>query len=1069
MRHFLPAFLILSAGGFAQEWADPAVIQVGAEAPRATFQAHPARETALTNDRARSACFRSLNGSWRFHWSPSPAARPAEFYRTDFADSGWPLLPVPSNWQMHGYGRPVYTNILYPFPQNPREAPVVPREKNEVGSYRKTFMVPAGWQGKQVFLHFEGVDSAFYVWVNGQKAGYSEDSRTAAEFNITKMLRPGENVVAVEVYQYSDGSFVEDQDMWRMSGIFRDVYLWAAPESRVRDIEVRTELDGNYRDGTLRVKAWMANPANSLALELLDAQGRAVAPVQVKPAGAEMGFAVRVANARLWSAESPVLYQMLLTQRDAGGRAVAVIPLRVGFRQVEIKGGRLLVNGRAVLIKGVNRHEHDPDRGKVPTEALMRRDLELMKQFNVNAVRTSHYPNVPRFYELCDEYGLYVMDEANIEIHHYGNDRRNRLINDPAWKGVLLDRVRRMVERDKNHPSIISWSFGNESGEGENARAAFEWAKKRDPSRPFHNEGSTANDGLNADINSFMYPSAERSAKLASERRSMPLILCEYTHAMGNSNGGLQEYWDLFYADNNAQGAFVWDWVDQGIRQPVPGAWRELSGRRDFFAYGGWWEDAAGLHNDGNFCMNGLVSSGREPHPGLHALKYVYRYLHARPGDLAKGEVHIKNWHDFTRASEVAEGRWELLADGERIASGSLPDLNLAPGEERAFVVPLPKVTPVGRVEYHLTVRFLLKQDTNWARRGHLLAWDQFEMPWKGVVLVALDPERAWRNYVLPGERFDPPLRPAGSTAGAVPNRQLTVKREGTRIWLSSGDFAASFDQIQGTLTSYTWRGRPLLERGPRPDFWRAMTDNDIGAWKAVAGAAEKRPELDRLGWREAGPAWKAQRFEVRRGGSATVFITTSGPLPNGGTVTFVYCVHASGEIEVETYYEPGAGSLPFQPRAGTELVVSPGLDRLRWFGRGPVETHWDRQFEPLGIYESTVAGEWVDYSRPQENGNKTGVRWLELRDASGFGLRITGEKPLSVAARHVSKEDMEAAAYSFMLPRRPQVYLNVDHQQMGVGGTDSWSPNALPLEKYRIRGGQGWSFRYRMAPLAAD
>lgn len=1039
MRHLLTLSLLTGVCLFAQEWADTGIFQQGAEPPRATFQSYPSRELALTNSRARSPWLHSLNGLWRFHWSPSPAARPVDFFKPDYPDASWPRLPVPSNWQMHGYGRPVYTNILYPFPQNPREAPVVPRDKNEVGSYRRTFTVPAGWQGQQVFLHFEGVDSAFYVWVNGQKAGYSEDSRTSAEFNITKLLRPGENVLAVEVYQYSDGSFVEDQDMWRMSGIFRDVYLWSAPGSRVRDIEVSTQLDAAYRDATLKVKASMAAPAHSLVLELLDAERRAVIPPQVKPAAAEVTFTAKVANPKLWSAETPALYQALLTQRDAAGCDLAVIPLRVGFRQVEIEGGKLLVNGKAVLIKGVNRHEHDPDLGKTPSEAMMRRDVELMKQFNVNAVRTSHYPNAPRFYELCDEYGLYVMDEANIEIHHYGNDRRNRIISDPAWKAMLLDRVRRMVERDKNHPSIISWSFGNESGDGENARAAYEWARQRDPSRPFHNEGSTSNDGMNADINSFMYPSAERSAKLAAERRSMPLILCEYTHAMGNSNGGLAEYWDLFYQDNNAQGAFVWDWVDQGLRQPVPGAWRELSGRRDFFAYGGWWEDPAGLHNDGNFCMNGLISSDRTPHPGLHALKYVYRYLHTSPGNLAKGEVRVKNWHDFVRASDVAEGRWEVLADGVPVAAGAMPEPGLAPGEERAYTLPLPQLQPAPGVEYHLTVRWTLKRDMPWAKRGHEVAWDQFALPWRSVEAA-------------------PVVMPAG---------ELRMQREGARLWLSGETFALSFDQVQGTISSYSWRGRNLLERGPRPDFWRAMTDNDRGAWKAIAGAAAKRPELNWLAWREAGPAWKAAEFRAERVSPAVVRVLAAGALPTGGRVSFTYTVQSSGLVEVDVAYEPGAGAAPFMPRAGTELILSPGLDRIRWFGRGPAETHWDRQFEPLGVYDSTVVREWVDYSRPQENGNKTEVRWLELTDADGAGLRIEGRAPLSVSARHVSKDDMESAAYSFMLPKRPQVFVNVDHQQMGVGGIDSWSPNALPLEKYRIPGNQPWRFGYRFQGIS--
>lgn len=1035
MKQILAVYLILSAGVWAQEWASPAVVEQGTEAPRATLQSFPSRALAMTA--APSPWRHTLNGTWRFHWSPSPAARPAEFHRPDFADAGWAALPVPSNWQMHGYGRPVYTNILYPFPQDPKAAPAVPREQNEVGSYRRRFVVPAGWQGMEVFLHFEGVDSAFYVWVNGQRVGYSEDSRTTAEFRVTKHLKPGENVLAVEVYQYSDGSFLEDQDMWRMSGIFRDVYLTAAPRARMRDVEVRAVLDAAYRDATLTVKTWMDNPTGTVTLELLDDAGRAVIAPQMRPAAGEVNFTAAVANPKLWSAETPALYRVLLTQRDAAGREVAVTPVRTGFRQVGIKGGKLLVNGRAVLIKGVNRHEHDPDLGKVPTEAMIRRDLELMKQYNVNAVRTSHYPNAPRFYELCDEYGLYVMDEANIEIHHYGNDRRNRLTNDPAWKEALLHRVRRMVERDKNHPSIISWSFGNESGDGDNARAAYEWAKQRDPSRPFHNEGSTSNDGMNADINSFMYPTAERSAKLAAERKSMPLILCEYTHAMGNSNGGLAEYWDLFYQGTNAQGAFVWDWVDQGIRQPVPGEWAAVSGRREFFAYGGWWEDPAGLHNDNNFCMNGLVSAGRTPHPGLSALKYVYRYIHATPGDLARGEVKIRNRHDFLRASEVAEGRWELLANGLPVAAGTLPELALAPGEERSFILPLPKVEPAPGVEYHLTLRFLLRRDMPWAQRGHEVAWDQFELPWRA---------------------------PAASLA--MPSGELAMKQEGARVWLSGESFAASFDRVQGTLVSYAWRGRKLLERGPRPDFWRAMTDNDIGAWKALGGAAASRPELDWLRWREQGPAWKATEFRAERVSPAVVRLLASGTLPNGGKVSFTYTVESNGRIGVEADYQPGAGPLPFMPRAGTDLILPAGLNHIRWFGRGPVETQWDRQFEPLGIYASTVEREWVDYSRPQENGNKTDVRWVELTGADGIGLRVTGSAPLSVAARNVASEDMESAAYSFMLPRRGQVFLNIDHRQMGAGGVDSWSPNALPLPKYRIPGTQAWRYSYRIEPV---
>ena len=1028
------------------EWNDVAVVSAGTEPPHATMMVFPTRDLARTNDRAQSPWFRSLNGDWKFHLSPRPAERPADFFTPAFDDGVWKTIPVPSNWQMHGYDIPIYTNSVYSFPQDPKAPPQVPVDHNPVGSYRTRFEIPDGWTGRQVFLHFEGVDSAFYVWVNGTKVGYSEDSRTSAEFNITPHLQAGENLLAVEVYRYSDGSFLEDQDMWRMSGIFRDVYLWSTGSRHVRDFEVRTDLDAAYRDAVLTVAADIANYAKTpgtvrVRMELLDAARNHVARQRSAPAsGGQVTLSAKVRSPRKWTAETPDLYQLLLTLEDSSGTALEVIPWQVGFREIEVRGGRVLVNGRAVIFKGVNRHEMDPEHGKYATREMMVKDVTLMKQLNVNAVRTSHYPNDPEWYALCDRYGLYVIDEGNIEVHHYGNSPDNRLTNDPVWQPAYLDRVRRMIERDKNHASVVIWSMGNESGDGLNARAAYDWARRRDASRPFHNEGSTSHGGSSADVNSFMYPTAERTAALAGKRPEMPLLLCEYSHAMGNSNGGLKEYWDLFYSGTNAQGAFVWDWVDQGIAQPVPGGRRSARTADRFFAYGGWFENAAGIRHDGNFCMNGMISADRVPRPGAHAFKYAYRYVHAASDDLAKGVIRIRNRHDFVNTADVVEGLWQVTAAGTPIASGTLPPLNLAPGEERPFTIPVPAIAPEPGVEYWLDLRFVLAADTPWAERGFEVAWDQFLLP-----LVA-DPQ--------------PPPSPGG---------ELRMTQLNEMVWFSGADWALAFNRLKGEIVSWHYKGVPLVERGPRPDFWRAPTDNDIGALKSVA-TTPRRAQYDPAPWRVASTGWTPGRVEVRRQSDVVARISVSGDLPAvGGGAQIDYVIHATGDVIVETTYAPGGEPVPLMPRFGTELIVAPGLERITWYGRGPRETYVDRQFEPVGVYRSTVDDEWVEYSRPQENGNKTDVRWVALTNEQGMGLLAIGAPTLSVSARHYSKDEMARADYTWQMARSDAVFLNLDWKQMGVGGVDSWSPNALPLPAYRLDGSAPMTYRYRLTPVEGD
>ena len=574
---FLAAALLVSQVQTAPsrpEWDDTSVLHRGTEAPHATMMVYPSAELARRAEPADSPWFVSLNGTWKFRASPRPDARPADFFRPDADVAGWHDIRVPASVETQGEGMPIYVNAGYAFPFN-RQDPHPPHDDNPVGSYRRSFTVPDTWNGRRVLLHFNGVDSAFYAWVNGEQVGYSEDSRTPAEFDVTRLVHPGANTLAVEVYRWSDGSFLEDQDMWRLSGIFRDVYLWSPAAVHVRDFEIHADLDDAYRDGTLRVSAKVdsqggAAASGDLTVDLLDAAGQRVAtatrPYRISKGGdVPVEFSLPVRAPLKWTAETPNLYQALITVRNRARQVLEVIPVTVGFRRVEIKDGRFLVNGRAVLIKGVNRHEHDPDTGHYVSRELMIRDIELMKRNNVNAVRTSHYPNAPDWYELAARYGLYVMDEANIECHGYGTNPQNRLTNDPAWTPAYVDRVTRMVERDKNRPAVVFWSLGNECGDGTNMAAAYQWLKRRDPSRPVHYEGSASHNGPNSDINSFMYPAPQTIVQRAAARPAVPVILCEYTHAMGNSNGGLKEYLGHLHVRHQRAGR-----IRLGLGRPGP-------------------------------------------------------------------------------------------------------------------------------------------------------------------------------------------------------------------------------------------------------------------------------------------------------------------------------------------------------------------------------------------------------------------------------------------------------------------------------------------------------------------
>jgi beta-galactosidase/beta-glucuronidase len=817
---------------FHDHYENPGVVAINRAPAHATLMPYPTEEMAARCDRAASPFARSLNGTWRFRWDPNPDVAFADgagtqpgagFTGMDFDDDGWDAIPVPANWQLVGegirrgepkYDPPMYTNVQYPFPID--RLPGVPQEDNPTGSYRRRFDLPTDWADSQIFLTFDGVDSAFWLWVNGEFVGYSEDSRLPAEFDVTGVVRPGENVLAVRVVRWSNGSYLEDQDFWRLSGIFRDVTLWRTPKVHLRDFAAIPELDGAFRDGTLRVRGSVANygdapRSGSLTVSLLDPAGAPVfepnsEPFQLQP-GAEIAlrFAQPVTNPAKWSAETPHLYTLLLTLRDENGAITEVESCRVGFRTIAIKQGQLLVNGQRVRIQGVNRHEHDPLTGHVVDEAAMIRDIRIMKQHNINAVRTAHYPNQPRWYELCDEYGLYLFDEANIESHGIWD----RLARDPAWEEAFLQRISRMVIRDKNHPSVLAWSLGNESGYGANHDTGAEWIRGYDPTRPLHYH--PAGEAQIIDILGPMYPTVDQiihMAQVPPERGgNRPIIMCEYAHSMGNSTGNLQEYWQAVDDFPRIQGGFIWDWMDQGLR-------REEADGTVWYAYGG---DYGDVPNDYNFCINGLINPDQDPHPGLLEYKKVLEPVRVIPveGDGAGGRFRLQNRNHFTDLSGLALS-WEVTDEGCPVAQGDLPMPAIPPGDEAEITIPKAWGKLAG--EGFLTLRFTLRQETPWAEAGHEVAFAQFP---------------------LPGNRLAP-IHPRPGKG------QITESAQG---WRFHGEgVSLGFGRESGRLDSIQVAGAEILRAGPHLNLWRAPTDNDANTWGDQRAAIHWRQVgLDRL------------------------------------------------------------------------------------------------------------------------------------------------------------------------------------------------------------------------------
>jgi beta-galactosidase len=1027
--------LLLPAAALAQqapEWEDPRVFGINKEQPHATLVPYPDERAALA---ASSSPFvTSLNGSWKFHWAPDPSGRPERFYEPGYDVSAWKEIPVPSNWERHGYGTPIYSNITYPFQ---REAPRVTadppktytayKERNPVGSYRRTFTVPAGWTGRHTYIVFDGVSSAFYLWINGERVGYSEDSRLPAEFDVTRYLKPGENVVAAEVYRWSDGSYMEDQDFWRMSGIFRDVSLVSRAPVHLRDFYAKPELDAEYRDATLRLKATVRNLDGSgapvsLEAKLLDAGGkpvgRALRAAATVGAGGEsvLELAHEVANPRKWSAEEPSLYTLVLTLADSRGRAIEVIPWKVGFRTSEIKNGQILVNGKPVMLKGVNRHEHDPDLGQVVTTERMVEDIRLMKQHNVNAVRTSHYPNVTEWYALCDRYGLYVVDEANIESHGYGANEANRISTGEDFADAHVDRVRRTIERDKNHPSIVLFSMGNEAGIGRNFELARAWVKSAYPELGLIYEPGNS---VHSDVLCPMYTKpGEIVPYYEKHGNGRPFFLIEYAHAMGNSVGNLQEYWNVLESRPQFQGGFIWDWVDQGLR-------KKTADGREFWAYGG---DFGDFPNDDNFCHNGLVFPDRKPHPSLLEVKKVYQFVKVEPVDLASGRVRVRNKYLFDDLSSLA-ARWELAENGAVIASGAIDDVRVAPGGTRELAIALPARPAAAGAERHLTVSFALARDESWAPKGHVLAWDQFEMPGGAPAAVAV--------------------------AGAQLPEARIEERDDAYV-LSAGDVVARIGKKSGALEGYEVGGKALVSGALEPNFWRAPIDNDRG------NGMPKREGV----WREAGPKRTVTGVVAERVAPGVVRVTANAVVAAGDSAyRTVYTFRGDGEIEVESTFTP-SGSLPDMPRFGMQMRIAGELDDVSWYGRGPHENYWDRRTgAAIGLYSAKVDDLWVRYSEPQETGNRCDVRWVTFRAADGHGLKAVGLPRIDFSAWPFRMQELETRKHPVEIERSADITVNIDDRQMGVGGDDSWG--ARPHAEYRLAPAPR-SYRFRLVPIRA-
>lgn len=1045
------------------DWENHHVLQINREPARAAFTPFHAQ---------KGDCSICLDGTWKFRWTPVPDERIVEFYQTDFNDKDWVGFPVPANWEVNGYGTPIYVSAGYPFKIDPPRVMGEPKvdyttykERNPVGQYRCSFQLPAGWEARgQTLLRFEGVMSAFYVWINGERVGYSQGSMEPSEFNITNYLHAGENQIALEVYRYSDGSYLEDQDFWRFGGIHRSIHLLHTPDIRIRDYAVRTlPVSTDYQDFILQIDPQfsvyrgMTGKGTTLQGVLKDASGREIATLKgdvedildLEHKAGRMNewypqrgprklgrMSATIKSPKRWTAETPYLYKLHLTLLTAEGEVIEQVEQSVGFRSVEIRNGQLLVNGAPVRFRGVNRHEHDPRTARVMSEERMLQDILLMKQANINAVRTSHYPNVSRWYELCDSLGLYVMDEADIEEHGL----RGTLASTPDWHAAFLDRAVRMAERDKNHPSIVMWSMGNESGYGPNFAAISAWLHDFDPTRPVHYEGAQGaggeSDPKTVDVISRFYTRVkqeylnpgiaegedkeraenarwERLLEIAERTNdNRPVMTSEYAHSMGNALGNFKEYWDEIYSNPRMLGGFIWDWVDQGIYKTLPDG-------RIMVAYGGDFGDKPNLKA---FCFNGLLMSDRETTPKYWEVKKVYSPVELR---VESGELRVTNRNHHTDLSQY-RCLWTLSIDGKQKDQGEITLPEVAPGESETIPLPVSiadmKASAKATSDLRLTISFILKRDALWAKAGHEVAWEQFCIQ-EGALL-----------------------------SSKLENRgRLKVRADEEHLSISGSGFSIQWEKnATGSLTSLTYHGKEMLAHPadfplqPVTQAFRAPTDNDksFGNWLAKDWSLHQmdnpRISLDSF------------KHEVREDGAVIVRVQTRNRYKEGMIVTkFLYTILSDGTIDLKTTFQP-QGILPELPRLGIAFCLSSDYNTFIWQGRGPQDNYPDRKTSAaVGLWKGSVADQYVHYPRPQDSGNKEEVCRLMLTDRHGKGIRVDAvEDVFSASALHYTAQDLYKETHDCNLKPRPEVILSLDAAVLGLGNS-SCGPGVL--KKYTI------------------
>ena len=996
---------------------------------RAYFISYNNKNDAASLERSRSDSYKLLSGTWKFFYSQYPELSPEKFYQSDFDTSSWDDIRVPGNWQVQGYGYPHYTDLIYPFPIDPPKVP----SKNPTGCYRRNFTVPKRWDGKRIILRFEGVDSGFHMWVNGKFVGYSQGSRMPSEFDITEFVNNYEiNSLSVRVYQWTDGSYLEDQDMWWLSGIFRDVSLIARESIYIEDFFIKTDLDEKYNDSMLSVETVIKNTTEvektcfKLEYELIDGDDIIVIGgmdgITIKKNDCTTyNIDIEVLSPKKWSAESPYLYTMLLYLKDDNNNLIEIIPQRIGFRKVELKDGNFLVNGIAIMLRGVNRHEAHPDLGRVVPYDHMLKDIKLMKQYNINAVRTSHYPNDPRFYDLCDIYGLYVMDEADLECHGFeAIGKYDMITNDPKWEAAYIDRAVRMVERDKNHPSIIMWSLGNESSFGCNFEAMSKWVHNRDKTRLVHYEEDR--EGKVVDVMSSMYSNHEKMEEFGKlENMDKPHILCEFGHAMGNGPGGVKEYWDIFYKYKRLQGGFIWEWVDHGLRQFTKDG-------KEYFAYGG---DFGDYPNNSNFCCDGLVQPDRTPSPGLLEYKKIIEPIKVIEEDIINGKIRIKNLYDFISLDDFSLS-YKVMGDGKILLSGKVSLPNIAPYESEVLTL------PINTNKYYdlytdlwLNLEIITEKDCLWSNKGHVITLDQIKLPFMNNIKKELETSKL---------------------------ESLNIKEDLSKITINGANFKYVFDKLEAKISNMTYENTEVMESGPVLNLWRAPIDNDMYVVND---------------WKKKGLNNVLQRVDNVKIISEVNFVNIRvekyiSP-PNGDwaiEVQEIYKIYGNGDIVLEINGNP-KGKLPETlPRIGFEMRLPTKMQNVKWYGRGPGESYVDSKSANLiGLYESSVGDMFTNYVYPQENGNRTDVKWFTMNDNRGMGLFFSTDDVINFSTFNYTKEDIENAKHTTDLVEREFISLYIDYKHHGLG-SNSCGP--VPLKEHSLKL-EDFKFTVRFRPYSSE